>query len=487
MTSSAQNSKQVLAQQGSATVPAYSFLGDQDTGVYRSGANEISVSTNGTQRAVVDASGNVGIGVNSMTYKLHVDGSVQIGTTSAGGTLYWQNATTYWTIDQSTSSFLIKNTGTERLRITSAGNVGVGTASPDALLTVNTIASFGDGAVTTPSIAHKGDLNTGLWFPAADTIAASTAGSERLRITSAGNVGIGTTSPDALLTVNTIASFGDGAAATPSIAHKGDLNTGFWFPAADTIAASTDGSQRLTIDSSGNVGIGVNSMTYKLHVDGSVQIGTTSAGGTLYWQNATTYWTIDQSTSSLLIKNTGTERARFDSSGNFAIGSSGNGNWRFSVYGKSTLNTDFATVIRNSAGTDLLLVRNDGAISTGAAASSPYNLTTGSAANVYVDSSGYLYRSTSSLRYKTDVVDYSRTLADLMKLRPVFYKSKGDNDGDTRFAGLIAEEVHAAGLTEFVAYNDSGDPDALHYGNMIALCIKTIQELSARVAALEAK
>jgi len=68
------------------------------------------------------------------------------------------------------------------------GNVGIGTSSPDALLTVNTIASFGDGAVGTPSIAHKGDLNTGLWFPAADTIAASTGGTERWRIDSGGQL-----------------------------------------------------------------------------------------------------------------------------------------------------------------------------------------------------------------------------------------------------------------------------------------------------------
>lgn len=65
MTSSAQNSKQYLAQQGSAAVPAYSFLGDQDTGIYRSGANELSIATNGTQRAVVNSSGNVGIGTSS--------------------------------------------------------------------------------------------------------------------------------------------------------------------------------------------------------------------------------------------------------------------------------------------------------------------------------------------------------------------------------------------------------------------------------------
>ena len=156
--------------------------------------------------------------------------------------------------------------GTEKMRIEAGGNVGIGTTSPDALLTVNTIASFGDGAAATPSIAHKGDLNTGIWFPAADTISASTAGIERMRITSGGLVGIGTTSPDALLTVNTIASFADGAAATPSIAHKGDLNTGIWFPAADTISASTAGIERMRITSGGLVGIGTTPTTALLDV-----------------------------------------------------------------------------------------------------------------------------------------------------------------------------------------------------------------------------
>jgi len=121
-----------------------------------------------------------------------------------------QSGTLSTGIVQSYTSFLNANasgTLTERLRINKDGNVGIGTTSPDALLTVNTIASFGDGAVGTPSIAHKGDLNTGLWFPAADTIAASTAGSERMRIDSSGNVGIGTSSP--LCTLN-VKSGGDG-------------------------------------------------------------------------------------------------------------------------------------------------------------------------------------------------------------------------------------------------------------------------------------
>jgi hypothetical protein len=101
-----------------------------------------------------------------------------------------------------------------------------------------------------------------------------------------------------------------------------------------------------------------------------------------------------------------------------------------------------------------------------------------------------LFRSTSSLRYKTDIQDATHGLAEVMKLRSVTYKGK--NDGDTTFGGLIAEEVHEAGLTEFIQYNKDGEPDALSYSNMVSLCIKAIQEqqaliesLTARVAQLE--
>lgn len=71
--------------------------------------------------------------------------------------------------------------------IDSNGNVGIGTGSPDANLTVATVASFGDGTAAAPSIAHKGDLNCGIYFPAADTIGFTTAGTEAGRFDSTGN------------------------------------------------------------------------------------------------------------------------------------------------------------------------------------------------------------------------------------------------------------------------------------------------------------
>jgi len=114
-----------------------------------------------------------------------------------------------------------------------------------------------------------------------------------------------------------------------------------------------------------------------------------------------------------------------------------------------------------------------------------YANTSGGAANVGIASSGQFYRSTSSLRYKNTINDATHGLTELLTLRPVTYK--GNNDGDTVFGGLIAEEVHDAGLTEFVSYNDDGEPDALAYGNMVSLCIKAIQEQQETITALEAR
>ena len=115
-----------------------------------------------------------------------------------------------------------------------------------------------------------------------------------------------------------------------------------------------------------------------------------------------------------------------------------------------------------------------------------YANTTSNSANVACHySSGDLQRSTSSRRYKNTIKDLDVGLAELNKLRTVSFK--GNNDGDIIFNGLIAEEVHDVGLTQFVEYDDENRPDGLRYPHMISLCIKAIQELSAKVETLEAK
>ena len=75
----------------------------------------------------------------------------------------------------------------ERMRITAAGNVCVGTTTQSGLLHVNGVITVTAGSAGEPSIiSTTGTSDTGQWFPAADTIAWSTAGSERLRVKSGG-------------------------------------------------------------------------------------------------------------------------------------------------------------------------------------------------------------------------------------------------------------------------------------------------------------
>ena len=73
--------------------------------------------------------------------------------------------------------------------------------SVDGNMIVSGISTFGGDVQVSDKIIHSGDTNTAIRFPDADTITAETGGSERLRITSGGKVGIGTDIPENNLTV----------------------------------------------------------------------------------------------------------------------------------------------------------------------------------------------------------------------------------------------------------------------------------------------
>ena len=113
-----------------------------------------------------------------------------------------------------------------------------------------------------------------------------------------------------------------------------------------------------------------------------------------------------------------------------------------------------------------------------------YSVTTGSAANVFVTTDGVLQRSTSSIKYKTDVEDYSKGLKEVMQLRPVTFKSINSNN-DKTYAGFIAEELADLKLNELVENNDSGEPDAISYAYMVTLLTKAIQEQQEQISLLK--
>ena len=165
----------------------------------------------------------------------------------------------------------------------SASTGGTFAAGIDVIGTVAAAA----GTALLPSITTTGDLNTGMWFPAADTIAFSEGGVEALRINSSGNVGIGTTVISNKISLPIGQTVNIGATALGGAAHQagnvgsvgltitdGGLANGVrvhnthngTYSSTDIrfttgIGGVTTGLERMRIDSSGNVGIGTTSPT----------------------------------------------------------------------------------------------------------------------------------------------------------------------------------------------------------------------------------
>jgi len=130
----------------------------------------------------------------------------------------------------------------------------------------------------TDTIVHSGDSNTSFGFPALDTFAVNTTGSERMRITNAGNVGIGTSNPsynlDIVSLADTSLSINAGNAFSSQL-YFGDTANGV---VGSIIYDHTDNSmnfatatiERMTIDVGGNVGIGTTSPSTRLEVTNNV-------------------------------------------------------------------------------------------------------------------------------------------------------------------------------------------------------------------------
>lgn len=124
-----------------------------------------------------------------------------------------------------------------------------------------------DGTASTPAIQGN-DTNTGIFFPAADTIAFAEGGTESMRLDSNGNVGIGTSSPTdtgsygRVLDINS--STGAGIAlrsngSSTNVALFGQLGGTAYLEnrGAGSIQFYNNGSERMRIDSSGNLLVGM--------------------------------------------------------------------------------------------------------------------------------------------------------------------------------------------------------------------------------------
>jgi len=334
--------------------------------------------------------------------------------------------------------------------INTPGVVNTAAETIATTLAVTGVTTFAAGTAALPAITTTGDTNTGIFFPAADTIAFAEGGAEAMRLDSSGNLGLG---------------------VTPS-ASDGTLK--YLQVSGTAIFSGQVGTESMRVGSNWHYNGG-----FKYQGTGTATTYDQSAG-THTWKTAAS------GTAGAAI--TFTESMRIDSSGNLLVGTTTNLIWNTTnltgcVIGGNASSGGFSSIQVSRSG-DLCLLLNrlasDGQIVAFARQGSQVG-------NINVTTTATAYNTSSDYRLKNAIAPMTGALAKVALLKPCTYKWKIDgSDGQGFIAHELDEVVPGCVTGEKDAVDAEGNPQyqSIDTSFLVATLTAAIQEQQALITAL---
>jgi hypothetical protein len=348
---------------------------------------------------------------------------------------------------------------------------------------------FPAGTVSLPSITTTGDTNTGIFFPAADTIAFTEGGTEAMRIDSDGDVGIGTTSPQTKLQIE-FSGAGTTLGSAPVLTLK---NTSFTNSNRTTIVAQ---------NSAGGNATGIDFINFNQVTDAGG-----ADGGIGFWQNRS---------------GTKAYSIFMASGGAVGIGTS-SPSYLLTVENDKTVGRFIATT-STVGDVAVCLVAN---VHTNNATASDYYFVggiNGGSDKIYILGNGDLknvnnsYGAISDIKIKQDIIDASSQWNDIKNVRVRKFRYKNDPTGFLHI-GVVAQELEQVSpnlidehkdfeKVEVPVLDDNGNPvlnedgtaqvkeeripldtttKSVKYSILYMKAIKALQEAMERIEQLETK
>jgi hypothetical protein len=479
-----------------------------------SGGTVVELGTNPSQVNFADNSKAIfGAGSDLQIYHTGSHSWVQDAGT---GNLYIAGEQLWLTNSDNTKQFL-KGDSTGRvdlyyntsvkLATTSTGIDVTGTVVADGLTVGNTSAAASQITITSSATGVSSiyfadadpDVGRINYDHSTNALSFVTANTTKVTIDSAGNVGIGTTSPPSYgstFTVVQASNSGSGVVQAQSTTNSviTEIESEGTRGAVGTrtnhdLAFKTNQTERMRLTSTG-LGIGTTSISGKLSINGEVYAAAGSASGVAYgFYPKGTYGNtgmFSPAPNTVAFATTGGERVRIDSSGNLLVGTTSQGTTeKLHVSSATTEVARFTNSVNTSGYSGIRVV-------VGASDTSTWHFRgeTRGVSNWYLYGNGTTSYSSDSRLKKNIETTRDGYLNDLMQLRVVKYNWINSQDTTPKELGLIAQEVEQV-FPNLVQEHDiegvDGQRKHIKHSVMEFILIKAIQEQQAIIESLKAR